>query len=160
MENDGVNLQRTRPPPPQFSQFLDKKIYEKLKAICNENEIDAETFIFEVLRMALNHHKNDVEQIIENLKVKKMSNRFDIPIPHNINLFYTTKGDFVTITLDLSKSKFRLSTEEQQTIAELPLIREKCMITDKKVVLVTIRDVLLDATTLIMEILAVKTHAP
>jgi hypothetical protein len=89
-----------------------------------------------------------------------MSNRFNIPIPHNISLFYTTKGDFVAITLDLSKSKFSLSTDEQQTIAELPLIREKCMITDKKVVLVTIRDVLLDATTLIMEILAVKTHAP
>jgi hypothetical protein len=68
-EDEGVSLQRTRPPP-QFSQFLDKKIYEKLKDIANENEIDVESFVFEVLRMALNHHKNDVEQIIENLKVK------------------------------------------------------------------------------------------
>jgi len=74
--------------------------------------------------------------------------------PHNISLFYTTKGDFVTITLDLSQSKFSLTTDEQQTIAELPLKRESCMITAKKVILVTIRDVLLDATTLITEILA------
>ena len=91
-------------------------------------------------------------------------NRFNIftpqDNPHNISFFYTTKGDFVTITLDLSKSKFSLSTEEQQTIAELPLKRESCTITEKKVVLVTIRDVLLDATTLITEILAVKTDAP
>jgi EAL domain-containing protein (putative c-di-GMP-specific phosphodiesterase class I) len=54
--------------PPLPSTFLDKKVYEKVKAICNENEIDAEAFIFEVLRTALNHHKNDVEQIIKNLK--------------------------------------------------------------------------------------------
>jgi hypothetical protein len=80
--------------------------------------------------------------------------------PHNISLFYTTKGDFVTITLDLSQAKFSLSTNEQQTIAELPLKRESCMISNKKVVLVTLRDVLIDATTLIMEILAVKTHVP
>jgi inorganic pyrophosphatase/exopolyphosphatase len=55
-------------PLPKFSTFLDKKIYEKLKVICNENEIDAETFITELLTTALNHHKNEVEQIIKNLK--------------------------------------------------------------------------------------------
>jgi len=75
--------------------------------------------------------------------------------PHNINLFYTTEGDFVTITLDLSQSKFGLTTNEMQRLAELPLKRESCMITDKKTILVTIRDVLIDATTLIMEILAI-----
>jgi len=52
------------PHPP----FLNKETYEKVKAICNENEIDAEAFIFEVLRMALNHHKNEVEQIIKKVK--------------------------------------------------------------------------------------------
>jgi len=80
--------------------------------------------------------------------------------PHNISLFYTTKGDFVTITLDLSQAKFSLSTNEQERLAELPLKRESCMISNKKVVLVTLRDVLIDATTLIMEILAVKTNVP
>jgi hypothetical protein len=62
----GKFLPVSSPPLPS----IDKKVYEKVKAICNENEIDAEAFIFEVLRMALNHHKNDVEQIIKNLKVK------------------------------------------------------------------------------------------
>jgi len=55
-------------PLPKFSTFLDKKIYEKMKAICNENEIDIETFTFEVLRLALNHHGKEIEQIIKNLK--------------------------------------------------------------------------------------------
>jgi len=88
-----------------------------------------------------------------------MSNRADILTPqdnpHNIALFYTTKGDFVTITLDLSQSKFSLTSNEEMRLAELPLKRESCMITEKKVILVTMRDVLIDATTLIMEILAI-----
>jgi hypothetical protein len=67
-ENEGVSLQHTRPPP-QFSQFLEKKVYEKIKAICNENEIDVETFITELLATALNHHGKEIEQIIK--KVKK-----------------------------------------------------------------------------------------
>jgi hypothetical protein len=79
--------------------------------------------------------------------------------PHNIILFYTTKGDFVTITLDLSQAKFSLSPKEQHTLAGLPLKRESCTITEKKVILITIRDVLLDALTLIMEILVVKANA-
>lgn len=87
-----------------------------------------------------------------------MSNRADILTPqdnpHNIALFYTTKGDFVTITLDLSQSKFSLSTDELQTLGELHLITQRFTLGEKKVVLVTTRDVLIDATTLIMEILA------
>jgi hypothetical protein len=70
LENEGLSLQQSRPPP-QFSQFLNKKIYEKLKAICNENEIDVGTFITELLAIALNHHKNELKQIIENLKKAK-----------------------------------------------------------------------------------------
>jgi hypothetical protein len=74
--------------------------------------------------------------------------------PHNIALFYTTEGDFVTVTLDLSQSKISLFDADLQSLNELHLITDKCILGKKKVVLVTIRDVLVDATTLIMEILA------
>ena len=66
-EDEGVNLQRTRPPP-QFSQFLEKKVFEKLKILCNENGLDAETFITELLATALNHHGKEIEQIIKKVK--------------------------------------------------------------------------------------------
>lgn len=54
-----------------LSQFLDKKTYEKVKAICNEYEINVETFVTHLLAQALNRHKKEVEQIIKNLKKVK-----------------------------------------------------------------------------------------
>jgi hypothetical protein len=63
-----LSLQQARPPP-QFSTFLNKTVYEKLKLICDEHGIDLESFVTELLTIALNHHKNEVEQIIK--KVKK-----------------------------------------------------------------------------------------
>jgi hypothetical protein len=65
----GKFLSVSSSPLPKFSTFLNKKIYEKIKAICNENEIDIETFTFELLKLALNHHGKEIQEIIK--KVKK-----------------------------------------------------------------------------------------
>jgi hypothetical protein len=55
-------------PLPAFSQFLNKEIYEKVKAVANENEIDVETFITKLLATALNHHGKEIENIIKKVK--------------------------------------------------------------------------------------------
>jgi len=53
---------------PQFSQFLDKTVYKKLKTLCIQNQIDIETFTVELLKLALNHHGKEIQEIIKNLK--------------------------------------------------------------------------------------------
>jgi hypothetical protein len=64
-EDDGLNLQQ----PPRF---LKKCTYEKIKLITEKNEIDFDEFLTELYIHMLNHHKNEVEEIIKNLKkVKK-----------------------------------------------------------------------------------------
>jgi hypothetical protein len=49
--------------------FLNKNTYKKIKAICTENQIDIETFTVELLRLALNRHEKEIQEIIK--KVKK-----------------------------------------------------------------------------------------
>jgi|YelNatPaOPRAMG01_1025707.scaffolds.fasta_scaffold48533_1 hypothetical protein len=66
--------------------------------------------------------------------------------PHKISLYYTLTKDFVTVTLDLSKSDFTLTEEDKQKLSQLPLKRDKSAITDKKAVLTTLRHHLLDVT--------------
>jgi hypothetical protein len=48
--------------------FLKKSTYEKIKLIVDKNEIDFDEFLTELYIHMLNHHKNEVEQIIKNLK--------------------------------------------------------------------------------------------
>lgn len=79
-------------------------------------------------------------------------NRHDIELPHGIKLFYTTKDDSVTITLDLTQAKFKLSTTDQQRLAELP-IKRNSQISSKKAILNTVRGNLLDVLVIVFEIL-------
>lgn len=87
-----------------------------------------------------------------------MSNRTNIlnseDNPHKVSLWYTTTKNFATITLDLSKTDFELTDKDKQALAELPLKRDKCYFTNKKAVLVTLRDTLLEVLEPLMTILA------
>jgi len=52
-------------------RFLKKSTYEKLKLITEKNEIDFDEFLTELYIHMLNHHKNEVAEIIKNLKKAK-----------------------------------------------------------------------------------------
>jgi hypothetical protein len=78
--------------------------------------------------------------------------------PQNIALFYTTKRGFATITLDLSEAPFSLSYDERQKLWNLHSNKEKCILAEKKVILVITRDMLIETITRIMDILA--SHLP
>ena len=77
--------------------------------------------------------------------------------PNRIELYHETKGDFVTITLNLEASKFELTHEEMIAISELPIQRSTSIINNKKVILKLLRDNLLDAMDVILGILAIHT---
>ncbi len=79
--------------------------------------------------------------------------------PNHIELYYETKGDFVTVTLNLKASKFELTHEEMTAISELPIQRSTSIINNKKAVLKLLRDNLLDAMDVILGILAIHTIA-
>jgi len=54
------------PHPP----FLNKETCKKIEKLCIQNQIDIETFTVELLRLALNQHEKEIQEIIKNLKVK------------------------------------------------------------------------------------------
>lgn len=45
-----------------------KQIHEKLKTLAQANEITIQALTNELLTRMLNHHKNELKEIIENLK--------------------------------------------------------------------------------------------
>lgn len=47
---------------------IHKHVYEKLANLARANEITVEALANELLTRMLNHHKNELEEIIENLK--------------------------------------------------------------------------------------------
>ena len=52
------------PHPP----FLNKETYEKIEKLCIQNQIDIETFTVELLKLALNHHGKEIQEIIKKMK--------------------------------------------------------------------------------------------
>lgn len=95
-------------------------------------------------------------------EVKNMNDRNDIFTPqnnpHHIALFYTDEGDLMTITLDLSEANFGLSYDERQTLWNLHAMSEKCILAEKKVILVITRGILIETITQITQLLVNHIH--
>jgi hypothetical protein len=78
--------------------------------------------------------------------------------PHHIDLYYICKGEYASVTLDLSKSDFSLTQEEAQVIYDnVQFKRSKSSITSKRISLRIFRSYLIETTGTILEILAMKT---
>ena len=77
--------------------------------------------------------------------------------PHHIELFYECKGEYATVTLDLSKSDFELTQEETQVIFEnIQFQRSKSSIVKKHISLRIFREYLIETIGTLSEIIAMK----